>query len=60
MGAAFDLGEWSGVSKRELSGALAFRPKLNVLDNLVNKRGALECAKELLRLADADSSSIGC
>jgi spore coat polysaccharide biosynthesis predicted glycosyltransferase SpsG len=50
MGAAYDMGEWKDVSAGRISGALGFRPKRDVLDRLVNRRGALECAKELMRL----------
>jgi spore coat polysaccharide biosynthesis predicted glycosyltransferase SpsG len=50
MGAAYDIGEWKDVSAGKIAGALGFHPKRDVLDRLVNRRGALECARELMRL----------
>jgi spore coat polysaccharide biosynthesis predicted glycosyltransferase SpsG len=50
MGAAYDIGEWKDVSAEKISAALDFHPNRVVLDNLVNRRGALECAEELMRL----------
>ncbi|MDR3255886.1 MAG: hypothetical protein LBT31_10010 [Synergistaceae bacterium] len=48
--AAYDIGDWKGVSRGKIRDALAFCPDGAVLDGLVNGRGALECAAELVRL----------
>jgi spore coat polysaccharide biosynthesis predicted glycosyltransferase SpsG len=51
MGAAHDIGDWLDVSCEKILRALAFDPDDDILGVLVNKRGSLECAKELSRLS---------
>jgi spore coat polysaccharide biosynthesis predicted glycosyltransferase SpsG len=48
IGAACNLGSWSGVTQNSIEAALAFEPDRDVLRNLVNPRGAVECAGELI------------
>lgn len=50
--AAFDMGKWEDVSRDTLFEALRFRPDERALKGLVNRRGSIACAGEILRLLD--------
>jgi hypothetical protein len=47
LGAAFDLGDWSGVTPDSIKTALRFAPDAKALRGLVNKRGAITCAEKI-------------
>jgi spore coat polysaccharide biosynthesis predicted glycosyltransferase SpsG len=50
MGAAYNIGEWRVASREKIERALSFSPGGTVLRGIVNPRGAIACAEELLRL----------
>ncbi|MDR0765074.1 MAG: hypothetical protein LBE65_05740 [Synergistaceae bacterium] len=49
-GAAYDLGDWSGVTPDSLKTAISFTPDRAALRGLVNKRGAIVCADEIMKI----------
>jgi spore coat polysaccharide biosynthesis predicted glycosyltransferase SpsG len=49
MGAAYDLGDWSGVRLESIIEAARFQPDYDSLRGLVNKRGAIACSREIVR-----------
>jgi spore coat polysaccharide biosynthesis predicted glycosyltransferase SpsG len=48
LGAAYNIGDWRSVSRDIIRDAFTFSPDDDILERLVNRRGALECAKELM------------
>jgi spore coat polysaccharide biosynthesis predicted glycosyltransferase SpsG len=54
MGAACDMGSSGDITSDSLEDALRFVPKRGVGDGLVNPRGALDCALEILRALNGD------
>jgi len=48
--AAYVMGPWESVCPEMLENALSFEPDKNALHNLVNPRGAVDCAKQIKRL----------
>ena len=48
MGAAYDMGEWGSVTPATLAAAVRFIPSEGILRGLVDKRGAISCAAEIL------------
>lgn len=49
-GAAYDLGDWGGVTPDSIEAAIGFTPDRAVLRGLVNKRGALVSAGEIMKV----------
>jgi spore coat polysaccharide biosynthesis predicted glycosyltransferase SpsG len=52
MGVAYNIGGWRGASREKIEDALLFSPGGTALRGIVNPRGAIACAEELLRLPD--------
>jgi spore coat polysaccharide biosynthesis predicted glycosyltransferase SpsG len=50
LGVAYDLGDWSGVTPDSIKAAIGFTPDRATLRGLVNKRGALVCAGEIMKV----------
>jgi spore coat polysaccharide biosynthesis predicted glycosyltransferase SpsG len=49
MKTAYDLGDWRMADENSIRGFFSFDPDIVKLSGLVNPRGALKCAEELLR-----------
>jgi spore coat polysaccharide biosynthesis predicted glycosyltransferase SpsG len=49
-GVAYDLGNWSEVTPDSIEAAIAFSPNRAALRGLVNKRGALVCAGDIVKI----------
>ncbi len=52
MGIAYDLGSWDQVTRESLRAAIHFQPNEAVLKTLVNKKGALEAAREIKKIIE--------
>ena len=50
LGAAYCLGEWPSVTSASIMEAMRFVPRSDVLRGLINKRGALACAGDILKI----------
>jgi spore coat polysaccharide biosynthesis predicted glycosyltransferase SpsG len=50
MGVALDLGDWNGIGRDDIYGALSYEPDARPLKGLVKRDGALLCARRLLGL----------
>jgi spore coat polysaccharide biosynthesis predicted glycosyltransferase SpsG len=45
---AYDLGDWSKAAPDSIKAALRFEPNMKELRGLVNRRGAIACAEEIM------------
>ena len=48
MGAAYNIGKWGSSSREEIENAISFVPDGTVLRGIVNPRGAVRCAQEVI------------
>lgn len=53
MGVAFDLGKWQNVTMDKVAESLRFAPDADRLENQVDKKGALNCADEMIKMLNA-------
>jgi spore coat polysaccharide biosynthesis predicted glycosyltransferase SpsG len=50
IGAAYSLGDWQSVTPESITEAMRFMPRSGVLRGLINKRGALASAEDIIRM----------
>jgi spore coat polysaccharide biosynthesis predicted glycosyltransferase SpsG len=48
MGAAYNIGKWGSSSREKIGDAISFVPDETVLRGIVNPRGAVRCAQEII------------